>query len=201
MRREVDIERVRALAAASGGRVGIVTVPKPGHARFVLDLGFVTAGSPRYPAERRTSTRLAIELAPRHPFQPPSATVLTPVFHPHVFPSGLVCIGAKWLPSEGMDLFVQRIVRLLAYDPLLMNPQSVAHGGAQLWYQRALLQDPAAFPTDAAAIAAMGGAGDAVAVDRVVVRCPACASGLRLPAGRAGSVRCPRCGASFETAT
>ncbi len=200
MRREVDSERVRALATASGGRVGVVTVPTPGHARFVLDLRFVTADSPRYPVQRCTSTRLAIELAPRHPFQPPLATVLTPIFHPHVFPSGLVCIGAKWLPSEGMDLFVQRIVRLLAYDPLLMNPQSVAHGAAQLWYQRALLQDPAAFPTDAAAIAAMG-ARRGRSVERVVVRCPDVQDRTALPAGRGGSVRCPRCGASFETAT
>jgi hypothetical protein len=196
MRREVDIERVRALVKESAGRVGIVTVPSPGHARFVLDLALVTAGSPRYPQERRETTRVAIELAPRHPFQPPSASVLTPVFHPHVFASGLVCVGAKWLPGEGMDVYVKRLVRLLAFDPLLMNAQSVAHAAAQAWYQRALLQHPEAFPTDPAAIALA--IGEQV---RVVRHCPQCDAGLRLPAGRAGTVRCPKCGHAFETAS
>lgn len=196
MRREVDIERVRALVTESGGRVGIVTLPSPGHARFVLDVAMTTAGSPRYPQERRETTRLAIELAPRHPFQPPSASVLTPVFHPHVFASGLVCVGAKWLPGEGMDVYVKRLVRLLAFDPLLMNAHSIAHAAAQAWYQRALREHPAAFPTDPAAIAMATGE-----QARVVRHCPQCDAGLRLPAGRAGSVRCPKCGHAFETAS
>lgn len=201
MRREADIQRLRALAAASAGRVGIVTVPAPGHPRFVLDLNVATAGTPRYPAERRSTTRVAIELAPRHPFQPPAATVLTPVFHPHVFASGLVCIGARWLPGEGMDLFVQRIMRLLAFDPLLMNPQSVANGAAQAWYERAQRIDPAAFPSDPAAIALASGAAAPDAELRVVRRCPQCGTGLRLPTGRSGDVRCPRCGHEFAAST
>ena len=204
MRREVDVERVRALAAASGGRIGIVTLPAPGRPRFVLDLACTTAGSQRYPREQRTTTRLAIDLAPRHPFAPPIATVLTPIFHPHVFASGLVCIGAKWLPSEGMDLFVKRIVRLLAFDPLLMNPVSIAHGAAQAWYQSAQRLHPEDFPTDPAAIAFASGASaeaGAPPPSRVVRNCPQCGTGLRLPAGRAGSVNCPRCGHAFATSS
>lgn len=203
MRREVDIARVRALAAGSGGRIVVASVPGAGQPRFVLDLHFTTAGSERYPLERRTASRVAIDLAPRHPFAPPMATVLTPVFHPHVFASGLVCIGSKWLPSEGMDLFVQRIVRLLAFDPLLMNPHSVANGAAQAWYQRVQRLHPDAFPTDAAAVALASGARTAEepAVPRVVRQCPQCAAGLRLPAGRSGAVRCPRCGHAFEAST
>lgn len=204
MRREVDVERVRALATTSGGRIGIVTLPAPGRPRFVLDVECATAATPRYPHERRTTSRLAIDLSPRHPLAPPMATVQTPVFHPHVFASGLVCIGAKWLPSEGMDLFVKRIVRLLAFDPLLMNSMSVANGAAQAWYQRAQLLHPEAFPSDPAAIAFASGAtaGDAPPpVARVVRQCPQCGTGLRLPAGRSGSVTCPRCGHAFAMST
>lgn len=200
MRREVDVERIRALAAESAGRVAIVGLPEPGVPRFVLDLAVTTAGSSAYPRELRTHTRLAIELAARHPFAPPLASVLTPIFHPHVFASGLVCIGAKWLPSEGMDLFVKRIVRLFAFDPLLMNPQSIANGAAQAWYVRASLAHPAAFPSDPGAIAMASGAKPDDDV-RVVRRCPRCATGLRLPPGRAGHVRCPRCGHEFETSS
>lgn len=197
-RREADVERVRALAAASGGRIGIVTLPAPGRARFVLDLAYSTVGSAAYPQVQQPTSRVAIELAPRHPLQPPVTTVLTPVFHPHVFASGVVCIGARWLPSEGMDHFVRRLARLLAFDPLLMNPQSIANGVAQAWYALALQRYPAAFPTDAVALAlAEAGA----AATRVVRRCPHCSAALRLPAGRSGTVACPGCGRDFDVTT
>jgi hypothetical protein len=210
-RRDVDIERVRTLAAASGGRIGIVTLPVAGRPRFVLDLGYATVGSNRYPAVRQASSRIAIDLAPRHPFQPPVTTVLTPIFHPHVFSSGIVCIGAKWLPSEGMDLFVHRVVRLLAFDPLLMNPYSIADGAAHAWYQAVLRRHPEAFPTDADALALVvegpvrGGSArvdpGVEPAERVIRHCPHCRAGLRLPAGRSGAVRCPSCGRDFQTNT
>ena len=195
-RREIDVERVRALAAASAGRIGVVTLPIPGRPRFVLDLGYATAGSPAYPRERQAASRITIDLAPRHPFQPPLTTVLTPIFHPHVFSSGVVCIGAKWLPGEGMDLFVRRVVRLLAFDPLLMNPHSIANAAANTWYRSSLLRHPQAFPTDPAAIAWQ--AGGSPAVERVIRKGPHCAASLRLPSGRSGCVECPRCAGEFE---
>jgi hypothetical protein len=204
LRREADIERVRALAAGSGGRVGIVALPGAGQPRFVLDLDYATAGSPRYPDERQPRSRVAIELSARHPFLPPTATVLTPIHHPNVFPSGVVCLGAKWLASEGMDLFVARIARLLAFDPLLVNEQSVAHSAALLWYRAARWRHPQAFPTDAAALA-LGVPPDeraaAPAPDRVLRTCPGCGTALRLLAGRSGSVTCPRCAVEFEVQT
>jgi hypothetical protein len=194
-RRDADVERVRALAAASGGSIGIVTLPAPGRPRFVLDLFYATAGSPQYPQARQPSSRVAIELAVRHPFAPPVTTVLTPVFHPHVFASGVVCIGAKWIASEGMDLFVRRLARLLAFDPLLMNAQSIANGAAQAWYALALARHPQAFPTDAAALAL------AEPPTRVLRTCPRCAATLRLPTGRRGTVACPKCHYEFEAET
>lgn len=206
-RRDADIERVRALAAASSGRVGIVALPMPGRPRFVLDLGYATAGSSAYPQLRQPSSRIAIDLAARHPFQPPVTTVLTPVFHPHVFTSGVVCVGARWLPGEGMDLFVQRVVRLLSFDPLLMNPASIANGVAQAWYALAAQRHPDAFPTDPAALDLnLGARGDrqppaTPSAGRVIRHCPNCNAALRLPAGRAGIVGCPRCGRDFETSS
>lgn len=194
-RREADIERVRALAAGSGGRIGIVTVPAPGSPRFVLDLDYATAGSRRYPDERQPRSRLAIDLAPRHPFEPPVARVLTPIFHPNVFASGVVCQGSKWLPSEGMDLFVRRIARLLVFDPMLVNTGSAANGAAAQWYVAQSRVHPHAFPTDRAALA-LGEAGE-----RVMRTCPHCRRPLRLPAGKRGSVKCPLCERAFEVQT
>ncbi len=129
VRLAADSDRLRALAAASRGRITLVALPTPGSPRFVLDLGFVTAGSSAYPAERRTNTRLVIDLPARYPFMPPAATIATPIFHPNVYPSGLVCLGTKWLPSEGMDLFVRRIAQLVTFDPLIVNAQSAANAG------------------------------------------------------------------------
>jgi hypothetical protein len=124
-----------------------------------------------------------------------------------VFASGIVCIGTRWSPGEGMDLFVQRIVRLLAFDPLLMNPNSIANGVANLWYRGALRRQPQAFPTDPAAL--LLGAGPVADVDRsaaepptrVLRRCPHCSGALALPPGRSGTVCCPRCGRDFETSS
>jgi hypothetical protein len=198
LRREADIERVRALAAASASRIAIVSLPSPGVPRFVLDLEYATAGTNAYPAVRQPRSRLAIDLAPRYPFQPPSASVLTPVFHPNVYPSGLVCLGAKWLPSEGMDLFVRRVVRLLAFDPLLVNVHSFANSAALHWYLDARHRHPRDFPTDAAAVA-LGE--HAAASQRVVLACPHCTAQLRLPAGKRGTVRCPRCRREFDAET
>jgi hypothetical protein len=59
----------------------------------------------------------------------------------------------RLLPSEGMDLFVRRIVRLLAFDPLLVNTGSAANGAAAQWYAAQSREHPHAFPTDRAALA------------------------------------------------
>src|ERR1700756_2375841 len=32
--------------------------------------------------------------------------IKTPIFHPNVFPSGQICLGGRWLPTESLDLLV-----------------------------------------------------------------------------------------------
>jgi len=209
VRLAADLERLRALAAASSGRIALVGMPAPG--RFVLELGYATASSRAYPVVRETRTRLVIDLPARYPFQPPAATVTTPIFHPNVYPSGLVCLGAKWLPSEGMDLFARRVARLLTFDPQLVSVHSAANPAALSWYLEALVRHPGAFPSDRVDLAlpdeqpSRGRLRDAAEGsahgERVIRPCPRCGAELRLPAGRSGTVRCPKCGGSFETAT
>ena len=171
---------------------------------------YATAGTDRYPAERRDQIRIELSLPARYPFQPPLAAVQTPVWHPNVFVSGTICLGTKWSPSEGLDLFVQRLARLLTFDPLLVNTASAANREAAAWYETARRRFPQAFPTDfpGFATAATRGAGSRVRWQeasnedgRVPFPCPGCARILRLPSGRTGRVRCPRCGASFEART
>jgi Ubiquitin-conjugating enzyme len=209
VRLAADTERLRALAAASGGRIAVVALPAPGSPRFVLDLGFATAGSSAYPAARRTTTRVHIDLPARYPFMPPAATIATPIFHPNVYPSGLVCLGTKWLPSEGMDLFVRRIAQLVTFDPLIVNAQSAANPAALHWYVQALRKFPQAFPTDRIDIETPDAQdarirwneATAAGAARVIRKCPHCGAGLRLPVGRRGTVRCPKCARGFEADT
>lgn len=210
IRLEADHERLRALAAASGEQVVLLAGPSAALPQVDLELRYAVARSERYPADVTRQTRLRIALPARYPFQAPTATVLTPIWHPNVFPAGVICLGTKWIASEGLDLFVQRLARLLTFDSLLVNTHSPANRVAADWYARALRQRPDAFPSDRPAFgvprrgAARGRVGwrEAVTDDgRVERACPNCTRRLRLPAGRSGRVRCPGCGAAFETET
>jgi ribosomal protein S27E len=122
----------------------------------------------------------------------------------------VICLGTRWLASEGLDLFVQRLARLLTFDSLLVNTASPANRTAAEWYARARRQRPDAFPSDRPQfVAAASGAGrsrvgwrEAETDDGRVARgCPSCGRTLRLPAGRRGRVRCPGCGSAFEAST
>jgi hypothetical protein len=210
IRLEADLERLRALAAASGERIVMLRAPTTALPQVDLELRYAIARSERYPTDVTRQTRLRIALPARYPFQAPTATVLTPIWHPNVFPAGVICLGTRWLPAEGLDLFVQRLARLLTFDSLLVNVRSPANGVAANWYARTLRQRPDAFPSDQPhfgeprrdrARGHVGWRETATDDDRMERSCPNCSRRLRLPAGRRGRVRCPGCGAAFETET
>ena len=146
IRLQSDLERLQALATTSGGRIALHSGPTAASPFAIVELRYATAGSDRYPLERREQTRIGIALPARYPFQPPLATVQTPIWHPNVFASGTICLGTRWSPTEGLDLFVQRLARLLTFDPLLVNIASAANREAAAWYERARRQHPAGVP-------------------------------------------------------
>ena len=39
----------------------------------------------------------------------------------NVYASGLICLGQKWVPTEGLDLLAKRIIQIIIFDP--SNPQ------------------------------------------------------------------------------
>lgn len=210
IRLQADVERLHALAAASDAMIVLLEGPTAAAPQVDLELRYAVARSERYPAEVSRQTRLRIALPARYPFQPPTATVLTPIWHPNVFAAGTICLGTKWLASEGLDLFVQRLARLLTFDSLLVNTRSAANRAAADWYERARRLHPEAFPSDRPSFDEVGrgqrtnrvGWREAPTVDGRVARpCPACNRTLRLPAGRHGRVRCPGCGAVFAAST
>lgn len=193
VRLAADVEALRALAAASRDAVQLESLPSERRPELRVVFNCVTAGNTRYPSERATRISVHLALPERYPFQPPVATVRSPIVHPNVYASGVICLGTRWLPAEGLDLFVQRLLRLLTFDPLLLNASAPANREAAAWYWRTRERHPEAFPTDRVVLEQ--------AVERSVRPCPACARRLRLPRGRSGRVRCPGCGHEFEART
>lgn len=195
LRLSSDRDRLQRLSARSGGKIRLLQAPTDTRPQAELELLYRTAGSRAYPGQSRADTRLRIEFAARYPFTAPVAKITTPILHPNVWESGVVCLGSKWIASEGIDLFVQRIARLISFDPLLVNEQSAANRVALAWYQQTRRQHPSAFPSDQVQWL------DEAAGNREIRACPRCQTKLRLPAGKSGVVACPRCAHEFDAQT
>ena len=147
-RRRTDVGKLERLCAASGGRVRIVSRDGNPPTGVTIEVDCRTAGSSAYPAQAVTATRARIQLPAAYPLHPPQV-YLTPVtFHPNVFSSGLVCLGSKWLPTEGLDLLVKRLVQIITFDPAVVNTGSPANPAASAWYLSAVSRSRASFPTD-----------------------------------------------------
>ena len=135
-RRQADLERLRELAAANPGRIEIVAVEgePPALIRFRLTCQSITelsaSGQPTFGG----SHLLRVHFGQRYPLEQPLVYVESPIANPHVFPTTRrICIGAAWIPSETLDLFVQRVWAILAWDPQVIDPGSPANTTALQW--------------------------------------------------------------------
>jgi len=209
-RREEDIRRLRELAGTSNGRIAIEQVSGTPPSSVTLRLGYVTAASRNYPAETTDVIRLNVSLPSRYPMVAPAINVMTPVFHPNVYTSGLVCLGDTWIASETLDAVVRRVIRLLTFDPLISGGQPPANAAASSWYRQLLRTSPELFPTQAVDFGdpvrkSSIGFNDlgtaASAPTRTTVTCPSCDGKMRLPSGKSGKVRCPGCRHRFDATT
>ncbi|MET0507707.1 MAG: ubiquitin-conjugating enzyme E2 [Burkholderiaceae bacterium] len=204
LRRQADVERLRALAAASRGRLTLIEAAPTGGAPIRFEVRCRTAVSNEYPARAAERVLMRVNLPARYPFERPTVTIESPIFHPNVFPSGVVCQGERWIASESLDLLVRRMIRLATFDPAHVNPASAANRSAASWYTAQIARTPSAFPTDQVVFddaRTEPTTPSADAVRRVVRHCPHCAKALRLPAGRSGTVACPGCRGEFEITT
>jgi ubiquitin-protein ligase len=205
LRRNHDLELLSNLIERSQGSLSWKnSLAESGVAhRVLLVLRLPTSATAHYPHQIQTTCDLTIEFPQRYPFVAPIAKVTSPIWHPNVFPNGNVCLGTRWQASEGIDLFIARVARLLIFDPLLVNLQSVANHSAGNWYRDAAKNHPNAFPTIQAQAnhwfrdpRGLNGP-----TERCVVNCPSCKATLRLPIGRTGTVQCPACRKDFEVST
>jgi hypothetical protein len=206
-RRTEDVRKLYSLEAQYGGLLRVPEVAgEPPHL-LRLRLAIPTARAATFPLDRQAASELLIELPEAYPFQEPRLTVTTPVFNPNVYASGVVCHGVTWMPTEGLDLLVVRVMRLIALDPAIVNVRSAANGLAAAWYRTVIAQHPWAFPSVVIEaprraerpVVGWHDAAPATPAKRLVA-CSGCGVSLRLDAGKSGMVTCPRCGARVEVA-
>lgn len=202
-----DLRKIEELSKAVAGRVVIKgTAGNPINV-INIELDFPTAPSSKYPSQVQNKTLVKIELLSRYPFQEPLATITTPIHHPNVYSSGRVCLGAKWLPTQGLDLLVKRIIQIITFESNILNEASPANRDALVWYRSAIKTSPGAFPTDKLIIkeqapSKIGWSNVSVASDeKALVSCPSCRSSLRVPKGKKGNLTCPKCNTKFYIET
>jgi hypothetical protein len=203
LRRDQDQEALSALLVRAQGELSTPTPHNSRASKITLQLNVPTLASASLPPQWQASCLIEIHLPARYPFEPPSARTISKVWHPNVFINGNICLGSRWQASEGLDLFVARIARLLVFDPALVNLNSVANQAAALWYRAALNTHSTHFPSVRASAThwlqdPRGNNGEA---PRSVQGCPNCSAQLRLPSGRKGIVQCPKCRHEFEAST
>ncbi len=135
-RLESDHKMVCKLIAASGGSLVLEsTSGDPPHS-YVLRYHCrgVERVSGRLPVIREEH-RVKIALPANYPALAPTAVMLTPIFHPHVFPNSVICLGRRWTPAEYLDSLVLRIGAIIQCDPRYFDFSSAANRAAADWAQ------------------------------------------------------------------
>jgi len=79
--------------------------------------------------------RLEITLPGGYPRDAPLFRMLTPAFHPNIAPHA-VCIGDHWTAGQSLDMLVQRVGEMLAYQSY--NIKSPLNGRAARWTEENL---------------------------------------------------------------
>jgi ubiquitin-protein ligase len=212
-RRNQDLLKLQDLARRSNGKITIGPVAGNPINEIKVILRYKTAPTRSYPNVVQDESHVTIKLSARYPFQAPIAFISTPIFHPNVFSSGQVCLGNQWIPTQGLDLLTEKIIQIITFDPTILNAASPANSSALSWYSNAVRAHPGAFPTDRLGMfqneKATGikwkeesdGPPPPNSADKVVIHCPKCGIGLRIAAGRKGTVACPKCTSEFEVQT
>lgn len=134
-RLKTDYQKLQAAVAVSGGDIRLVRASGSPPTRYVIE--FHCPSLFREPGGRLSSRQVhqvEISLGAEYPLPGgrPTARLITPVFNPHVFESGTICLG-EWKPTETLDVLVLRIGALLQWDPKVLNPHSPANHEAMNW--------------------------------------------------------------------
>ena len=130
-RLQSDYEAVRRLAHHHP-RIEVegVSGRPPDRYRLVLAVRSLRRKDDRIVVAKRH--RVEVTLPATYPRDAPVCRMLTPVFHPNIAPYA-ICIGDHWSASEPLDLMIQRIGEMLAYQSY--NIKSPLNGEAAQWVE------------------------------------------------------------------
>lgn len=146
-RRRADVEKLRALADRIPGILAINSVTGNPATKIRLRLWVPTARDENFPRNVQRQTDAEIILPECYPLPPgPAVNFLTPVWHPNIYPSGRWCTGT-WQITENLELFVIRMMKVLAFDRTIVNADSAANYQAAVWYRNLTKTNPRIFPT------------------------------------------------------
>jgi ubiquitin-protein ligase/ribosomal protein S27E len=137
-----DIEKIKQLSRL-GAAVKVIT---SNQSTVSLEFEYRTISDKNGTVVQKTNA--SIEIGARYPFQEPKVRFTTPVFHPNVYTSGQVCLGTKWMPTEGLNLLVERLIKILIFDASILNTKSPANRDALQWYRAKVSSNQSFFPTD-----------------------------------------------------
>ena len=100
--------------------------------RYLLVLGVRSVRERGAAIEPADTHRLEITLPSGYPRDAPLFRMLTPVFHPNIAPHA-VCIGDHWSAGQSLDMLIQRVVEMLAFQSY--NTKSPLNGRAAEWVE------------------------------------------------------------------
>ena len=129
-----DHDRLQALVKGSEGSITIDSQKGTPPQTYVLS--YKCKGIERLNGDKpvyRNLHRVQIQFGASYPAQQPTVTMLTPIFHPHVFTHNAVCLGRRWTPSEYLDNLVLRIGSIIQYEPQYIDFASPANSTAASW--------------------------------------------------------------------
>ncbi len=146
LRKQEDLAKLRGLQQRTNSRVEVVSVEGNPPRKITCHIHIPTAVDRNYPHNKNEVSEVVIELPADYPFLPPTVTFNTPIWNPNVYASGRWCFG-DWKVTENLELFVIRLMKVVALDPTIVNPSSPANPGAASWYVKMLHTKPGLFPT------------------------------------------------------
>lgn len=136
-RLQSDHERLVCLVSMHKEKIAIETVRgDPPEAYLLLFKGRTIAEVKDSKPLFSRQQHLKIELGADYPAMPPLVTMLSQIFHPHVWPqNNIVCLG-PWNITETLDNLVMRLYSITVFDPNQLNWKSVANQEAAIWARR-----------------------------------------------------------------
>lgn len=147
LRRLSDLEKLQKLQGKIPGVLDILRVVGNPPTSIFLRICIPTAKNEKYPIEKQDVSDIEINFPENYPFPPgPTVKISTPIWNPNIYASGKWCFG-DWKVTENLELFVIRLIKVIALDPSIVNPNSPANSTAASWYTKNLRSQPGIFPT------------------------------------------------------